>query len=108
MSPNNTIISLDVKNFPDILMEIAGRVRQRRLELDLTQEGLAVRAGVALPTYRKFEHTGLISLKGLIKIAFALECVQDFDSLFSRKQYRSIDDVLNESKLRQKKRGKQK
>ena len=46
----------------DIALQIAARVKARRLELDLTQEGLAARAGVKFATYRRFEQTGEISL----------------------------------------------
>ena len=35
--------------------KIAENVRERRLQMDLTQEGLAERSGVPLSTLRKFE-----------------------------------------------------
>ncbi len=41
---------------------IAANVRAQRLQIDLTQEGLARRSGVPLPTLRKFEQKGSISL----------------------------------------------
>ena len=66
---NNTI-AFDVLNPGEVAMRIAARVKARRLELDLTQEGLAVRAGIKFATYRRFEQTGEISLKGLL----CLEC----------------------------------
>ena len=101
----NTLISIDIKTPGEISSEIAGRVKQRRLELNLTQAGLSKRAGIKLPTYRKFERTGLISLEGLLRIAFALNALDDFDVLFSKREYEHIQDVLNETKL-QRKRGK--
>lgn len=101
----NTLISIDIKTPGEISSEIAGRVKQRRLELNLTQAGISKRAGIKLPTYRKFERTGLISLEGLLRIAFALNALDDFDVLFSKREYEHIQDVLNETKL-QRKRGK--
>lgn len=86
-------------------MQIAGRVKARRLELDLTQEGLALRAGLKFATYRRFEQTGEISLKGLLRIGFALNVLSDFDALFAQRQYQSLDEILNE-KPRKRKRGK--
>ena len=89
----------------EVAMRIAGQVKARRLEMNLTQEGLCVRAGIKLPTYRRFERTGEISLKGLLQIAFALNALRDFEALFAQKQYQSLDDVLAESNVKRK-RGK--
>ena len=62
-------------------------------------------AGVKFATYRRFEQTGEISLRGLLQIGFALNALSDFDALFMQQQYQSIDDVLNEQKFNRK-RGK--
>lgn len=105
---NNTIISLDEKLPHDYLKIISQNVKARRLEKNLTQEGLASRAGLKLPTYRKFEHTGEISLFSLLKIAWVLDMLDDFDLLFTKKQYESIEEVISESKIKQRKRGKRK
>lgn len=82
--------------------QVAGRVKQRRLEVNLTQEGMALRAGLKLPTYRRFERTGEISFKGLLQIAFALNVLSDFDALFSRRQYQSLDEVISERQSKRK------
>jgi predicted transcriptional regulator len=39
-------------------LKIAENMRARRLSMELTQEGLAERSGVPLPTLRKFEQKG--------------------------------------------------
>jgi len=51
---------------------IAMNLRERRLQLDLTQEGLAQRSGVPLGTLRKFEQQGIISLEAFLKIMLVL------------------------------------
>jgi len=89
----------------EVAMRIAKNVKERRLEMNLTQEGLSVRAGIKLPTYRRFERTGEISLRGLLQIAFALNALRDFEGLFTQKQYQSLDEVLAESGSKRK-RGK--
>lgn len=89
----------------DVAMCIAWNVKQRRLEMNLTQEGLSVRAGIKLPTYRRFERTGEISLKGLLQIAFALNSLRDFEQLFAQRQYQSLDEVLAGNDMKRK-RGK--
>ena len=100
----NNIIAFNVSSPSDIALQIAARVKVRRLELDLTQEGLAARAGVKFATYRRFEQTGEISLRGLLQVGFALNALSDFDALFAQ-QYQSLDDVLNEQSVIRK-RGK--
>ena len=105
MTTMNNIVAFTISNHSDIALQIAARVKARRLELDLTQEGLAARAGVKFATYRRFEQTGEISLKGLLQVGFALNALTDFDALFAQKQYQTLDDVLNEQSVTRK-RGK--
>ena len=96
------MIAFDVLNPGEVAMRIAARVKARRLELDLTQECLAVRAGIKFATYRRFEQTGEISLKGLLQIGFALNALSEFDALFAQRQYQSLDEVLNEQSVTRK------
>ena len=101
----NNILAFNSDNPNEVALQIASRVKARRLELDLTQEGLATRAGVKFATYRRFEQTGDISLRGLLQIGFALNALSEFDALFAQKKYQSLDDVLNEQNVNRK-RGK--
>jgi transcriptional regulator with XRE-family HTH domain len=103
----NNILAFTMSTPAQVAMQIAMRVKSRRLELDLTQKGLAERAGIKFATYRRFEQTGEISLTGLLQIGFALNALSNFDVLFSQKQYQSIDDVLDDS-IVTRKRGKKK
>ena len=99
------MIAFNISTPKDVALQIAARVKARRLELDLTQDGLAKRAGVKFATYRRFEQTGEISLKGLLQVGFALNALPEFDALFVQKQYLTLDDVLNEQNVTRK-RGK--
>ncbi|KGL48316.1 Uncharacterised protein [Porphyromonas cangingivalis] len=101
----NNILAFNVPNLDDIASQIADRVKTRRLELNLTQEGLATRSGIKFATYRRFEQTGEISLKGLLRIGLALNALSEFELLFAQKQYQTLDEVLNE-KNATRKRGK--
>jgi transcriptional regulator with XRE-family HTH domain len=104
MSINDNILSV-IENTPSaILIGIAGRVKQRRLESALTQKALAMRAGIPLPTYRRFERMGEISLRALVMLSIALGMNDEFSALFSVKTYSSPDDLLKQTKKRQ--RGK--
>ncbi|MDR1652543.1 MAG: helix-turn-helix transcriptional regulator [Prevotellaceae bacterium] len=100
----DNILSLKEDSLTAITKSLAGRVKQRRLEMNATQQTLAERAGVSLASYRRFERTGEISLLSLVKIAVALNVENEFNNLFSNKIYNSIEDVLTEKKIR--KRGK--
>lgn len=99
------MIAFNISTPKDVALQIVARVKARRLELDLTQEGLAARAGVKFATYRRFEQTGEISLKCLLQVGFALNALPEFDALFVQKQYQTLDDVLNEQNVTRK-RGK--
>lgn len=101
----NNILFVSAESPNDVAMNISARVKARRLELNLTQEGLAARAGLKFATYRRFEQVGEISLRGLLQIAFALNALPDFEMLFAQKQYQSLDEVLNEQVVARK-RGK--
>ncbi len=92
----NNILAVSTTNPNTVAMQIADRVKARRLELNLTREGLAARAGLKFSTYRRFEQTGEISLRGLLQIGFALNALAEFDTLFGQRQYQTLDDVLNE------------
>lgn len=85
-----------LKSPRDVNLDIAGRVRARRKEQNITQEQLSVRSDVSFGSVKRFERTGEISLSSLIKIAFALGMESDFDSLFARKGYSSIQEVIDE------------
>ncbi|EKU88367.1 helix-turn-helix domain-containing protein [Bacteroides oleiciplenus] len=55
---NDDILSL-INKTPDLLMlGVAERVKQRRLEKGWTQNMLATKSGVSLASYRRFESSG--------------------------------------------------
>jgi len=88
------MIELILQNPRQVAKELAQRVKQRRTERHITQPQLAAKSGVALASLRRFEQTGQISLQSLLQIAYALECLDEFNSLFSQPHWRSIDDML--------------
>ena len=80
----NNMVAFNVSSPSDIALQIAARVKTRRLELDLTQEGLAARAGVKFATYRRFEQTGEISLRLLLQYSFSRHLSSIFQILWER------------------------
>lgn len=85
-----------LKSPNDINKEIANRLSARRKEQHITQEQLSKKADVSYGSIKRFERTGEISLSSLIKIAFALGLEDDFNYLFSKKGYTSIQEVIDE------------
>lgn len=84
---------------PDgVSSEIAYRMSARRKEKKITQVRLAEYSNVSLGSIKRFERTGEISLSSLIKIAFVLGCEDDFDGLFAKRGYASIEEVIRAGK----------
>lgn len=71
-------------------------VRARRKEAHLTQMQLSEKSGVSLGSIKRFERTGEIALLSLIRISIALGCQEDFLELFVKKQYQSIQEIIDE------------
>ena len=75
-------MSILLKTPVEIMSDLAGKLKNKRLEMNLTQEGISSRAGVSLGSLKRFESTGQISLESLLKIAHAVNSLSEFDSLF--------------------------
>ena len=84
----------------DVVADVAKRARALRLQANLTQEGLAVRAGMSTASLKRFERTGLIAFDALVRIAFALSAEKEFAALFPPVAFQSIEDVLRKEKTR--------
>ncbi|MCY4035268.1 MAG: helix-turn-helix transcriptional regulator [Hyphomicrobiales bacterium] len=86
---------------------LSKQVKAKRLQQGLTQEGLANRAGVHLPTLRKFEQKGLISLESFLKLLAALGCLENITQVLKidDESFRSIEDVLKGRLQKPRKRG---
>ncbi len=86
--------------------QLAAQCRQHRVNNGLTQSGLAKRAGMALPTLRKFEQKGLISLESFLKIAMVLGVLDNIVKATAptATEFHTIDDVLkaNQKPIRKK------
>ena len=77
----------------EVSLRLAEHVKRLRLQHKWKQSTLAERAGVSLPTLRRFEQTGLISLKHLLRLAFALGRLDDFWNLLEPSVAGSIREM---------------
>ncbi len=97
-------------SFSKVQKSLIDNVRERRLQMNLTQEGLAERSGVPLPTLRKFEQKGLISLDSFLKLLLVVGGLEEMVDAIKPKEnsFKSIDDVLKSDEKPIKKRGSRK
>ena len=90
---------IDVFETPNsVAQRVASQAKQRRVAMQLTQVELAKKAGLPLASYRRFEQKGQITLSGLLQIAFALDCMNDFNALFASQSWATMDDMLQQTK----------
>ena len=90
--------------------KIVESIRDRRLQMELTQEGLSERSGVPLSTLRKFEQKGVISLESFLKILSVVGGLEEMlDALKPKEQhFKSIDEVLKSEEKSTRKRANRK
>jgi transcriptional regulator with XRE-family HTH domain len=90
--------------------KLAANARLKRLNMDLTQEGVAARSGVPLPTLRKFEQKGIISLEGFLKLQMVLGGLENIVEATRpmEQQFSSIDEVIEADNRQLRKRGRRK
>ena len=101
------MISINMITPLEMQKKIATAARAKRLSLNLSQQTLSKKSGVSHGTLKKFEYTGEISLKSLLKLALTLGSIDDFSSLFAPNQPEqalSLDSLIKENPTR--KRGR--
>jgi len=85
---------------------LAGRARGLRLLKGWRQRTLAERAGVSTASLRRFETTGKASLELLLKVAYALARLDEFDQLLQPPPARSIEELEERGNAPERKRGR--
>ena len=95
-------MSIMLKTPSEVMQDLALKVKQKRLSQNLSQTGVADRAGVSLGSLKRFEQTGQISLESLLKIALSLNCLKDFEGVFAPAEITgSLFSYSSEPKTRQ-------
>ena len=72
---------------------LAARARELRLARGWRQVTLAERSGVSLASLRRFETSGRVSLANLLKLAFALGRLDDFEGVFEPPRASSLAEL---------------
>ena len=98
-------MSFALKSPADTQRMLAERIRAARIAMGFKQSTLAERAGVALPTLRRFEQTGEVSLKYLMLICQALGRLGEFDNLFKPPPAATMAELESQFSQPKRKRG---
>jgi|SRR5579863_1492639 len=77
-----------------MLAEIGRRVQALRVSRHLTQEELAVAAGISVRTLKRLEAEGDGRLETVARIVLALRVQEQFEGLFAPEETRTIDQIL--------------
>jgi len=91
-----------------ILTELGGRLTQRRLEFQLTQEMLAEQAGVSKRTVERIEAGATTQMSTMIRILRVLELLDRLETLVPEAGPRPMDLVRLKGKARKRASGKRK
>lgn len=82
-------MDFELSTHSEICKELGARLKAQRLSQRVTQEDLAVRAGVAPGTVKNLENKGHSSMESAIRIALALGLSDQMQELF-KLQIKSI------------------
>ncbi|MDQ1267928.1 MAG: hypothetical protein QG560_571 [Campylobacterota bacterium] len=102
------MLSININTPQSVMQQLAENFKQKRLSLNLTQEGLASKSGVSLGSLKRFENSSQISLESLLKLSVVLGCLDDFMDIAKTKEnsFGSLDELLQTKEKPLKKRGK--
>ena len=85
---------------------LGGRIRELRLQQDWSRETLATRAGVTAASLKRFENTGQASLDLVLRVAFALGRLGDFEGLLTPPAASTLAELERQTRIRPRKRGR--
>lgn len=88
------MLPFEAQSPAEVATELARRLRTLRLQRGWTQAEAAARSGMTLASYKRFERTGEIAFKSLLKIALAFDQLGRLESLFDAPVWQSLDEAL--------------
>lgn len=87
------MLDFQLASTAQILTALGDRLRQQRLAAGITQQALAVRAGVALSAVKKVESGANATLQSLVNVVQALSLTGDLSDTFKLKITTSIAEM---------------
>jgi len=83
MTPEQELAYLKAASSEDVCRYLASKVRRARTKSKESQEQFALRSGISIRTYKRFESYGRANLETFIKVLLALERTHYFVPLFA-------------------------
>lgn len=99
---------LAIKTPESVATALAERLRERRLQRSWSREELADRSGVNAANIKRFELSGEIALSRLLKLAFVLDALDNFDEVLKAKTPMTMKELKSQDKIRQRGRRRKK
>lgn len=84
----------------EILKELGNRIRNERLNANLSQNSLAVKAGVALRVLQNIEYGKTVAISNFLRVMRALNVLEQLDSFLPKSSYDPLEIVKLEGKRR--------
>ena len=97
----------DFYTAPELYSEFGARLRQQRLLKNISQEELAIQAGLGSSTIQRFEQGKGGTFENFLRIVMALGLVRELETLLLPVK-NSIEDVLNLQDINQRQRASHK
>ena len=91
---------------PEVEKLLAARFKSLRLQARYKRTTLAGRAGVTVASLKRFETTGKISLKNLLRLVHALERLPEFAELLDAPRAASLAELRVQAGKKTPKRGR--
>ena len=79
----------------DLGKKIALNVRAIRKSRKLSLKRLSEISDVSYGSLKRFESSGEISLRSLLKIAIVLDCAEQFEAIFTNPHPQSIQEIID-------------
>lgn len=101
------IISLDDWVPGEAKKALAKQAKETRLARGWKRETLSEKTGIPVPTIKRYETTGEISLNQFLKLAFVLGDLDKLKTVFEPNKpfYTSLDDIIKENAKPKRQRG---
>jgi transcriptional regulator with XRE-family HTH domain len=96
-------MAFTVSTAAEVMLEMGARLRAQRLHNALSQQELALMAGLSLGAVRKLERDGQVSVETLIRAAQALGVIAELDPIFLPRRD-SIADMAQAASVRTRQR----
>ena len=77
----------------ELCRELGNRLRTKRLSLPLSQQELALRAGISVGALKKLEKDGQANMLTVVRAVVALGLAGELEGLFSMRAQASIADM---------------